>query len=377
MGRRTAADDIRNEVRSLRLARRLSQQELAGRAGLTRQGVNAIEAGRYVPNAAVALRLAQALGCRVEDAFLLPEQTVERRAELATPPRGAGERVLLGTVGRRLVAHPIVGPRLCPDGFVASDGLAINSAGDVRLFVTPELPERTAFLVGCDPSLGILSSWVSRRAPDTRLVWLHGSSQPALDALAQATAHVAGIHLPDDEGGGYNIGQARQALPGGGLVVSYADWEQGFIVAAGNPRHLRGAADLARPGVRLVNREPGSGSRVLLDRLLARAGVPASAVAGYGHVVSTHMAVARAVGAGAADAGIGLRAVASAMDLDFVPVADVRFDLVIPREHLRHPAVEVLLDVLQSASLRAELAALPGYSVARTGSALADLPAVA
>lgn len=376
MGRRVAATEISSKVRAARAAKGLSQQQLAERVGLSRQAINAIEAGRYMPNTAVAMRLAQALGCRVEDIFVLAGQVVERRAEFATGSCAAADRVLLGKVGARLVGHTVEGQRLCPDGFAASDGIAVNDAGDVRLFIPPDLPGRTAFIVGCDPSLGILSSWVSRRAPGVRLVWLQGSSQVALDALAGATAHVAGIHLPDEEGG-YNIGQARRSLPGGGLVVSYADWEQGLIVASGNPRRLSSVAGLGQSGVRLANREPGSGSRALLDRLLARDGIPAAAVAGYGHVVTTHMAVARAVSAGVADAGIGLKAVASAVGLDFVPIAEVRFDLVIPREHLEHPAVTVLLDVLQSAALRTELAALPGYSVARTGSALADLPAVA
>ncbi len=378
MGRRLIVGEVRNQIRSVRVSHGLSQQELAERVGLSRQAVNAIEMGRYTPNAAVAMRLAQELACRVEDLFSLANPIVERRAHLAGTPCATGERVVVGKVGGRLVAHPLRGARLCPDGFAAADGLALNAAADIRLFLPLEQVEKTAFLVGCDPSLGILSSWVSRRAPGVRLVWLQGSSQEALDALAGGQAHVAGSHLLDDATGEYNIVQARRVLAdAGGLVVRYADWEQGLIVRPGNPRGLRRVGDLAQAGVSLINREPGSGSRVLLDQLLAQAGIPTAIVAGYSRVATTHMAVARAVAEGVADAGIGLRAIASALGLDFVPVADVRFDLVIPREHMEHPAVTALLDVLQSPSLRAELASLPGYNVARTGSALAQLPAAA
>jgi molybdate-binding protein len=185
-------------------------------------------------------------------------------------------------------------------------------------------------------------------------------------------------HLPDRASGDFNVAQARRVLARtGGLVVTYASWEQGFVVPPGNPKGLRGVADLARPEVRLVNRELGSGSRALIDELLAGARVPPSALSGYDRVVTSHLAVARAVGSGAADVGIGLRALAHACGLDFVPLADVRFDLVIPRDHLEHPAVAVLLEVLQSRALRTELAALPGYSVGRMGTALADLPSAA
>ncbi len=363
MGRRIETAAIHNNVRAARVACGLSQRQLAQRAGLTRQAVVAIEAGHYTPNTAVALRLAQALACRVEELFRLPEQLVERRAVIADGRCAPGTRVVVGAVGDRLVAHPLEGGRL----FSPADGVALSPAADVRLFISPELAERTAFLVGCDPSLGVLASWVSRRSPEARLVWLPGSSQAALNALRRSTVHVAGIHLRDAKTGKFNVAQANRALAAtGGVVVSYAAWEQGFIVQRGNPKKLRSVADLARPGVRLVNREPGSGSRALLDQLLADAAIDPTSIEGYRHRVGSHMAVARAVAEGAADVGIGLRAVARA-ECGFVPLTDAHFDLLIPDEHLEHPAIKALLDVMQTASLRAELAALPGYDVSETG----------
>ena len=373
MGRRTEAAALQSKVRAARVAGGLSQHHLAERAGITRQAIVAIEAGHYTPNTAVALRLAQALECRVEDLFVLPEPRVERPAAIAGGRVAPGARVVVAAVGDRLVAHQLGGSGL----FAPADGVAVNAASKVQLFIDPEQAERTAFLVGCDPSLGILASWVSRRSQAARLVWLPGSSPAALAALKHSPAHVAGIHLRDAKTGEFNVAHARRALASaGGIVVSYAGWEQGFIVAHGNPKKLGSIADLARPGVRLVNREAGSGSRALLDQLLGGSRIPAERVLGYDDVVRSHMAVARAVASGAADVGIGLRAVARA-SCGFVPLADARFDFLIPSEHLKHPAIQVLLDVMQSASLRADLSALPGYDVSATGTEQARFGAVA
>ena len=372
MGRRTAAVSLESNVRAARITKGLSQRHLAERAGITRQAIVAIEAGRYTPNTAVALRLAQALACRVEDLFALPELPVRATAAPAAGRFVPGARVVVAGVGDRLVAHQLGGSRL----FAPGDGVALNSS-DIQLFIDPAQTERTAFLVGCDPSLGILASWVSRRSSDARLVWLPGSSQAALEALQHSTAHVAGIHLRDSRTGEFNIGAARRALArSGGIVVSYAGWEQGFLVAQGNPKKLGSVADLTRRGVRLVNREAGSGSRALLDQLLGGACIPGERLLGYDHVVGSHMAVARAVADGAADVGIGLRAVARA-SCGFVPLADARFDFLIPAQHLDHPGIRALLDVLQTTSFRAELSALPGYDVSDTGTTRARFNAVA
>jgi molybdate-binding protein len=157
--------------------------------------------------------------------------------------------------------------------------------------------------------------------------------------------------------------------------VNYASWEQGIVVRRGNPKTIREVQDLARGDVAIINRDAGSGSRRLLDQALDDAGIGTADVAGYAREVETHMAVARAVQAGIADAGIALRAVASTFDLDFIPLQEVRFDFVIPAEHLDHPTIRVMLDVLQDRHLNADLAALPGYEVSRTGTTLIELKA--
>lgn len=386
MGRRTAAETIECRVREVRSAQGISQATVADRAGLTRQAISAIESGQYVPNTAVALRLARALGCRVEDLYALPEPAVEREISLVGDlPFGAATRLAVGRVRDRLVGHPLAAGRAIQEGFVGAEGLlkpAPTSRGRaapparVDLLVSADRVERTALLMGCDPSLGILSAHLGRRPAGGELVWLNGSSEAALRALAAGEVHLAGSHLHDAASGEYNLPFARRALAGvGGLVIGFARWEQGLVVQPGNPKGLHRVVDLARPDVSVVNREPGAGARAMLDELLAAADVPADAIRGYDRSVTSHLALARLVASGGADAGIGLRAAAEPFDLDFVPLAEVQFDLIVPRDQLEHPVVEQLLETLQSRHLRAELAALAGYDVGQLGSIVAEVPA--
>ncbi|MDQ3700236.1 MAG: substrate-binding domain-containing protein, partial [Chloroflexota bacterium] len=183
-----------------------------------------------------------------------------------------------------------------------------------RLWLDAERLARTAVLLGCDPSLGIVAGHVARLARGReggRLSWIEAGSAAALAAVAGGTAHMAGAHWRDGETGEFNVPQSRRALAAtGGVVVALARWEQGLVVAAGNPKRLRGPVDLARADVRLINREPGAGSRALLDQMLVGAGVPPSAVTGYERQVASHFDVACVVAGGGADAGIALAAAA-------------------------------------------------------------------
>jgi putative molybdopterin biosynthesis protein len=176
------------------------------------------------------------------------------------------------------------------------------------------------------------------------------------------------MHVLDDTSGEYNLPFVRRQFAGRRvLVVTAAHWVQGLIVAPGNPLGIADAADLARPDLAIVNREPGSGSRALLDHALKEAGVAPESVRGYGRVVSSHRAVAEIVAAGLADAGPGIQAAAAALGLGFLPLAHERVDLVIPAEHRDTPPVQALLDTLTSPAFRAEIDALPGYDISRTG----------
>jgi molybdate-binding protein/DNA-binding XRE family transcriptional regulator len=397
MGRRVTTDALQSRVRVRRVQAGLSQQDLATRAGLTRQAISAIEGSKYVPNTVVALRLARILGCRVEELFALPDAGEEREVEVvgpgAWPP--APVRAIVAYGRGRWVAHPLVARRALLEGFSCADavlppgaasgaasGAAAGEGGPrVRLALDTERLARTAVLLGCDPGLGIVAGHMTRLARGAaggRLSWLEAGSAASLAAVAGGTAHLAGTHLRDGETGEFNVPQAGRALAAvGGVVVAFARWEQGLVVARGNPKGIRAAADLARLDVRLVNREPGSGSRSLLDQMLIGAGVPPSAVRGYDRQAASHFDVACAVFSGGADAGIGLAAAADAYGLDFVPLAEARFDVAVPADHLAHPAVTLFLESLQTRALRDELRLLPGYDVDQMGTIRAEIPAAA
>ena len=154
-------------------------------------------------------------------------------------------------------------------------------------------------------------------------------------------------------------------------VVTFARWEEGFVVARGNPRGIRQAGDLLQAKVRLINREAGSGSRVLLESLLQEAGVPLRKVRGYDQVASGHLDAALAVASGAADCCVATPSAARAFGLDFIPLHAERFDLAVRREFLDLPAVRGILDMLQRATLRRKLESLAGYDTAETGRVLA------
>jgi molybdate-binding protein len=350
---------------------------------MTRQAMNAVEVGHYVPSTLVAMRLAQALGCRVEDLFRLTESSRQAEAEwLGAPSTADGTRIQLARVGDRLLARPLLGA----GAFTAADGLTIGAKRPARsrkamrpwvtvdLWVDAELPERTVVVLGCDPALALLGAHVARRYPVHRLIWVESSSLTALRLLGSGEAHAAGTHLWDPDTGEYNTPYVRRELSGRRLViVTLSEWQQGLIVARGNPKGLSGPADLARQDITVVNREVGAGSRTLLDRWLQEAGLTAAQVSGYGHEASSHLEVAEAVARDHADAGPGIMAVARALGLDFLPIQEERYDLVIPLEFLDAPAVQAMLDVAVSRPFQEELATLGGYDGSKAGTVVAEL----
>jgi len=169
--------------------------------------------------------------------------------------------------------------------------------------------------------------------------------------------HLAGTHLS----------HGAKRIPAGCRVFTFAEWEEGLVVAAGNPKRIRSFEDLARPRTRIVNREAGAGSRELLDRGLSRAGVPVEKVAGYGRIAPGHLAAAWAVRRGEADCCVAPRVAAQVFGLGFLPLQTERYDLVVPEAWIAAPPVQALLDALQRASFRRQLQALEGYDVSSTG----------
>jgi putative molybdopterin biosynthesis protein len=239
----------------------------------------------------------------------------------------------------------------------------------VELYRDPAQVERTVVAIGShDLVLDLLAQFLAERAPGTRLASANAGSMGGLVALRRGEAHLAGSHLLHPESGTYNLPYVQQYLPDQPVVlVTLVRREQGLIVAPGNPQGLRGLADLTRPELRYVNRQRGAGTRVLLDYRLGELGIDPAAVQGYAREEVTHLAVAAAVASGVAACGLGIRAAARALELDFVPVEWERYDLVIPREHYESALLEPLLTLLHDADFRAAVAGLPGYDAGPMG----------
>ncbi len=355
---------LRSDLKVRRLLRGLSQGQLSALAGLSRQTLSGLEHGRSVPSTSVALKLARALECRVEDLFSLGDEDL-LPADFAGPPgaergdaRPSGARVALAQVGDRWVAHPVADDR-------PADALLDSHRGRrVRAMPLRSLESlRGSLLVlGCDPALGLLAARVSEDHPRAHLTWLHAASESALAAVARGEAHLAGIHLRDETSGEYNAPFARAVLPGSSLVA-LSSWELGFVVAKGNPRGVRSAHDLARSDVRIVNREPGAGARKLLDALLRKSRV--RTVRGYDLLARGHHAVAQAIALDAADAGIATRGAADTFGLQFLPLSEERFDLVLPAGALDDERIGRLLASLRSRNFQRDLKALKGYQAGR------------
>ncbi len=381
-----APENIENRLRHLRTAKGLSQGALAEMAGITRQAIYAIENNQYLPTTAVALRLAAALGCRVEDLFSLISTGENIEGEwLGERPSGqaASEpiRVKVARIGTRVLVRPVASLGELLNFTVAADGLLIPDAKRsaraartpasvrVRLLKDRKSVESEIVVAGCDPAMFLVGEYLRRRKGDASLVeWTMGSAA-AVDALKQGEVHVAGLHLMDARSGESNLPYLRQHLRGREIsVVTFASWEQGLMVRAGNPKGIRGIADLARKDVRLINREKGAGARALLDHRLTSLGIKPAQVQGYDRLAASHLDVARAIGTGLADAGIGVRSAARLLGLQFLPLQEERYDLVMPTAFLKtHPALDSLLDTIVSRPFRTEVEALGGYDTAQTG----------
>jgi molybdate-binding protein len=187
-------------------------------------------------------------------------------------------------------------------------------------------------------------------------------------AVRRETAHFAGSHLLDTETGDYNRSYIQKYIPDMpvSLITLMHRW-QGFMTPEGNPKEIEGIRDLARPDIVFVNRQSGSGTRILLDYELAKAGIPSERVIGYQNEEYTHMNVAMAVLSGAADAGLGVYAAAKALSLDFIPVTRERYDLVIPSAYLGDEKIQLLLDIIRSDEFKEKALAMGGYEVHETG----------
>lgn len=366
--------EVLNRLGALRQQRGISAVALAKAAGVSRQTIYAIEAGSYVPNTAVALRLARELASTVEELFTLPdpEPPALKRAQAALLPGSddleAGQPVQLCRVANRLIASP---PSPVPWYIPASDAIAAarpTEAGKLNIEIHFDDPtfENRILIAGCDPGISILARHT--QAAGVELVLAHRNSSQALELLKSNCVHIAGAHLRDEPSGESNVPAITRMFPKNSVaVISFALWEEGIVTAPGNPKQIRSIEDLARPDVKLINREAGAGSRLLLDSSLERAHIEASRVKGYAQTAPGHLAAAWQVRTGAADCCIATGVSARIYGLSFTPLVSERYDLVIRRQHLDLPAVQALLDTLNRARFRRELESIGGYDMKPAG----------
>jgi molybdate-binding protein/DNA-binding XRE family transcriptional regulator len=362
------------KVKAFRQKKGWTQQELADHIDVRRQAIYDIESGRYLPNTAVALQLARIFACRVEDLFVEQAPSRSEPVHMVGGDGTPSTRLALGRVRNRLVGLPLEGAESVPFGLRPADGLLNPDLKSAHILTPSDRLEKAIILMGCDPALEILGQHVTRMAPDARVHCRFASSHRALNNLAAGVTHVAGTHLHNTGKTETNIAVARQKMSGlKGTVLGFSYLEEGLVVAKGNPLGIRAISDLAQPRVRFVNREPGAALRTLLDDHLKRKGIPGPAINGYGNEVASHREGAFRIACDVADAALGFRVIADVFDLGFVPITAVRCDLVILDDMKTHPTVKILLDALQSAVMRREIGAIPGYESSATGNTIAEL----
>jgi molybdenum cofactor synthesis domain-containing protein len=288
-------------------------------------------------------------------------------------------RVNIGKVGERLIATPL--PRAAgsvttltrAEGIIRtpalSEGLSQDEEIEAELLVDDQDLMNTLVIIGShDITIDILGDEIRRGGRNIRISSGNVGSLGGLMALRKGLCHLSGAHLLDTETGEYNISYIRRYLKGIKVHVFHLVLrDQGLIVANNNPKGIKGIKDLVREDISFVNRQPGSGTRVLLDYRLEESGINPGSIRGYNHVEFTHMAVAVDVLSGAADCGMGIFAAAKALDLGFVPMEREQYDLIIPSSMLDNPNIQALLETIRSPSFRKRVEILGGYDPSRSG----------
>jgi putative molybdopterin biosynthesis protein len=304
-------------------------------------------------------------------------------------PTGEDEylRVRLGRVGEKLVATPIqrgagvIMSLVRADGIVTiprfSEGLDAGQEVAVELLRSRESLEGTIVVTGShDLTLDLLASELRRYDPHLTLASSNVGSLGGLLAVHRGEAHLAGSHLLDEATGEYNLSFIRRYVQGRAVVVvNLVHRIQGFIVPPGNPKSVVTLADLTRHGITFVNRQRGSGTRVLLDYMLKQQAISPEQISGYEREEFTHLAVAAAVAGGRVDVGLGVLSAARALGMDFIPLRSEQYDLVMPRESYESDLLQPLLTLIRSAAFQHQVEALGGYDVSTMGEVVVELPA--
>lgn len=339
-------------IARLRELRGWSQAELARRAEVPRTSVSAIEGHRLTPSVTAALALARVLECSVEELFSSRENSVTAdRPQWAWEPCSEPCRYWEAEVLGRTLLYPVAGPcfNLSPHDGVWHDAIGheVQASG----------ADTTLVIACCDPAIGLLAAEYARVSGFRMLVFPR-SGAAAMDLLKRGLVHLAGVHRSTADQPERNADSVRSHFRGGYSLLRAADWQEGVALATDD--RTRSLRSLARGERRWALREPGSGARECLDSLMGGKAVP-------GRLVPGHAAVAEAVRAGWAEAGVCVRLAAEEAGLNFIPVQTEALDLCFSTALTHEPRVQALIRLLRSRSHRRLVSELPGYDARETG----------
>ena len=288
-------------------------------------------------------------------------------------------RVRMGYVGDKLMASPlsrgsgVVSSFMKADGILevpqGAEGFEAGSEVEVRLLCPAEKLENTLVVIGShDPLLDELADMMHVENGTVYMSSAHVGSMGGIMAIRRGEAHVAGCHLLDTATGQYNLAFMKKYFPKGGVkLIRCVGRQQGMMVAKGNPLNIREFSDIAKPGVRYVNRQKGSGTRILTDYLCGKNGLDTDSIYGYDREELTHTSVAAQIVSGSADAGMGIYSAAKLYDLDFIPICIEEYDLIIPDHAWDTPMVQQMIATLKSDGFRDKILALGGYTLEDPG----------
>jgi putative molybdopterin biosynthesis protein len=319
------------------------------------------------------------MACWLGRAPYKPITIKARLTRKVTSPAGDDDymRLAVGRVGEKILAAPlsrgagVISSLVRADGITVlprgTQGLPAGSEVEVQLYRHPGEVEHTIFAIGShDITIDILAQFLA--AQNRRLTSANVGSMGGLVALSRGESHLAGSHLLDPESGEYNLKYIHQVLPNLPVkVIVLVERQQGLIVAKGNPKHILSLRDFARNDVSMINRQNGAGTRVLLDYQLRIMGIPANSIKGYQQEEYTHLAVAAAISSARADCGLGIAAAAQALGLDFIPLYQERYDLVIPQQYYESTLLEPLFRILRDPEFKETVVNLPGYNIDKMG----------
>lgn len=306
---------------------------------------------------------------------------------LATLARAASHKdscdgklpVCLGYVGEKLIAVPIIAGALdySQDKKVSGyidfpedmDRIPAGGTVNVNSCVSEEQLKNTILFIGSHDSLvDEISKILVQRKSKFSLSSAHVGSMGGIQAIRRSEAHLAGIHLLNEKDGSYNQSFVNKYFSSGEVsLIECVGRTQGIMVAKKNPKNITSISSLCNPGIRYINRQKGSGTRILFDYLCKKEGIITDSITGYDHEEFTHNDVAKLIAKGEADAGLGVHAAAKFYDLDFIPIYSEQYDLLIPDTIKNHPGIIEILDILKSEEFAEKAAMLGGYTLNKPG----------